>query len=47
MNELIKLTKLCMYHNIFQFNNELYKQTGGTSMSNPLSPLIAKTFRFF
>lgn len=43
-NLYIETTKLCMNHSFFQFNNVYYKQTFGTSMGNPLSPLMAELF---
>ena len=43
-NELIKLTKLCIDHSYFTFNNNIYKQKDGLSMGNPVSPMLADVF---
>lgn len=42
--EHLKLTRLFMNQNIFQFNNRFYKQTAGTSVGNPLNPFHANLF---
>lgn len=44
IDEYLKLTRLCMDQNVFQFNHAFYKQTHGTSMGNPLSPFLANLF---
>lgn len=44
IDEYIKLTKLCMKQNCFQFNNNFFEQHEGTAMGNSLSPFIASLF---
>ena len=44
VNVYMKAIKLCMQQNYFQFRNQFYKINNGTSMGNPLSPLIAECF---
>ena len=40
----LKTAKICMSQNFFQFRNNFYMIETGTSMGNPLSPLIAEVF---
>lgn len=44
VHELVKLTRLCMEENWFQFNGNFYKQNHGCCMGSPLSPFIANLF---
>lgn len=44
IEEIINLTKLCMSHNVFQFNGTFYEQTKRTAMVNSLFPLLAEIF---
>lgn len=44
INIYVEVASLCMRHTFFQFRDCYYKQTHGTSMGNPLSPLIAELF---
>lgn len=44
IDELIKLTRICMNENWFQFNGKYYKQNHGCCMGSPLSPFIADLF---
>lgn len=40
----LEVAKLCMNQSFFQFREKIYKVEFGTSMGNPLSPLIAEIF---
>jgi hypothetical protein len=40
----MEVAECCMKLNYFMFRNEFYQQTTGTSMGNPLSPIIANIF---
>jgi hypothetical protein len=40
----LHVAKLCMEQNYFQFRGSFYRVEKGTSMGNPLSPLIAEVF---
>ncbi|XP_055840500.1 uncharacterized protein LOC129908179 [Episyrphus balteatus] len=40
----LRAAKVCMSHNCFVFRDKFYKNKNGTSMGNPLSPLIAEAF---
>lgn len=44
MQVFLKSAKLCMSHNFFKFRDKYYQVEQGTSMGNPLSPLIAEVF---
>jgi len=41
MDEFISVIKLILSSTFFTFNNKIYKQTFGTLVSSPLSPIIA------
>lgn len=43
-NVYMKVASLCMNLNYFQFRNKFYKLSHGTSMGNPLSPIIADCY---
>jgi Reverse transcriptase (RNA-dependent DNA polymerase) len=38
------VVNLCMDENYFKFRDNIYKQTEGTSMGNPLSPILANIY---
>jgi hypothetical protein len=40
----MEIAESCMALNFFTFRNDHYKQTSGTSMGNPISPIIANIF---
>lgn len=40
----LEAATICMSHNCFVFRDIFYKKESGTSMGNPLSPLIAEAF---
>jgi hypothetical protein len=40
----IEIAESCTALNFFTFPNDHCKQTSGTSMGNPISPIIAKIF---
>lgn len=44
INEFVKLTKLCMDENWFQFNEKFYRQKFGCSMGSHMSPFLANLF---
>lgn len=44
LNVYIQTAEKCMAYNCFQFRNEFYHSKHGTSMGNPLSPLIVESF---
>jgi len=41
MNEFISVIEFVLSLTFFTFNNTIYKQTFGTPMGSPLSPIIA------
>lgn len=40
----LRLARLCMDENYFQFRGQFYKQTKGAPMGNPLSPFLCELF---
>jgi hypothetical protein len=42
----VEIAESCMALNFFTFRNNHYKQTSGTSMGHPISPIIAQDVRF-
>ncbi|XP_055854251.1 uncharacterized protein LOC129917995 [Episyrphus balteatus] len=44
VNVYVRAAEMCMNTNYFQFRGRFFKINFGTSMGNPLSPLIAETF---
>ena len=40
-SEFIKVITFILNNNYFQFNNKFYKQTFGSAMGNPLSPILS------
>jgi hypothetical protein len=43
-SSFMEIAESCMALNFFTFRNDHYKQTSGTSMGNPISPIIANIF---
>ena len=43
-NKFVDLVELCLSDNVFQVNNEFYRQKFGLSMGNSLSPILACLF---
>lgn len=41
---MMELTKICMKQSYFKFRGKFYRQTSGTAMGNPLSPLICDLY---
>ncbi len=41
---LVELTKVCMRQSFFKFRGNYYRQKSGTSMGNPLSPIICNFY---
>jgi hypothetical protein len=44
VNCYMEVVNLCMEENYFKFRDNVYKQTEGTSMGNPLSPMLANIY---
>src|SRR6187551_508412 len=44
VEEYMKLTRLYVCDNYFQFIGKLYRQKGGLAMGSPLSPFLADLF---
>jgi hypothetical protein len=40
----MEVVNLCMEENYFKFKDNIYKQTEGTSIGNPLSPILANIY---
>lgn len=43
-DEILKLLKLCLSQNYFQYDNKFYIQKSGLAMGSPLSPLLSNIF---
>ena len=43
-HSFIELIELCVNNNVFQFQNEFYRQKFGISMGSPLSPVLANLY---
>ena len=40
----LELIKLCVMHNVFEYQGQFYKQKFGISMGSPLSPVLANLY---
>ena len=43
-HQLMDLLEIATTNQLFQFNGELYEETGGVAMGSPLGPLLANVF---